>query len=175
MRKFIVLMASLLLTVGSLAATVGTAHVRDYELRGYVNPTTDQELPFAVAKPGVNVDLLQYDPANLRSQLARIQTAGFRWIRQFAYWDALEPQPGEFDWTAWDELALALPDFPQLEPVAVLMNSPAWVREKRGDGIPSETGPPQDLSRFGAFAGAFAERLWRLGGLLSDLGRTQSG
>lgn len=158
MRKIIVPLASILLVIGSLVATLGTIQVRDYELRGYVNPTTSQELPFAIDKPGVNVELLQYDSADLRSHLARIESAGFRWIRQFAYWDEIEREQGDLVWTAWDQLALALQDFPQLEPLVVLMNSPAWAREERRAGIPSNTGPPQDLTRFAAFAGAFAER-----------------
>ncbi len=162
MRRFIVLLLSLLLVIGSLVATLGTAQVRDFELRGYVNPTTNQELPFAQAKPGVNVELLQYDSADLRSHLARIQSAGFRWIRQFAYWDELERRQGDFDWSAWDQLALALRDFPQLEPLVVLMNSPAWARDERSL---SSTGPPRDLSHFAAFAGAFAERF---GGLVDN-------
>lgn len=158
MRKFIVLLVSLLLVIGSLVATFGTIQLRDFELRGYVNPTSNQELPFAIARPGVNVELLQYDSAELPSHLARIQAAGFHWIRQFAYWDELEPQPGEYNWLAWDQLALALQDFPQLEPLVVLMNSPAWARDERSAGVPSHTGPPQDLSSFAAFTAAFAER-----------------
>ncbi len=158
MRKLIVLLASVLLLSGSLVATLGTAQVRDYELRGYVNPTTDPNLPFALAKPGVNVELLQYDSADLPGHLSRIQSAGFRWIRQFVYWDELERERGLVDWNAWDQLALALESFPQLEPVMVFMNSPAWSRQERGAGVPSKTGPPQDLSDFAAFAGAFAER-----------------
>ena len=170
MRQLIVLIVSLLLVIGSLVATVGTLQVRDFKLRGYVNPTTNQELPFAVAKPGVNVELLQYDSAELRSHLTRIQSAGFRWIRQFAHWDELEREQGEFDWSAWDQLALALQDFPQLEPVVVLMNSPAWAREERGAGVPSNTGPPQDLSRFRGLRQGLRRALWRPGGLLPDLG-----
>ena len=158
MRKFIVLLLSLLLVIGSLVATLGTAHVRDFELRGYVNPITNQELPFALAKPGVNVELLQYDSVDLHSHLARIQSAGFRWLRQFAYWDELERQPGDYDWSAWDQVARALPEYPQLELVAVLMNSPAWARVERSGSLPSHTAPPQDLAHFAAFAGAFAER-----------------
>ena len=164
MRKLIVLLVSIMLVIGSLVATLGTVYVRDFELRGYVNPAANQELPFAQDKPGVNVELLQYDSAELLSHLARIQSAGFRWIRQFAYWDEIEREDGEFDWSAWDQLALALEDFPQLEPLVVLMNSPAWAREERSAGIPSNTGPPQDLSRFADFAGTFAERF---GGLVN--------
>lgn len=158
MRKFVVVLVSVLLVIGSLVATLGTVQVRDFELRGYANPTTDQELPFAVAKPGVNVELRQYEGADLRAQLQRIEAAGFRWVRQFAYWDEVERERGEFDWAAWDHVALALADYPQLEPVVVLMNSPEWAREMRGAGIPTKTGPPQDLTQFAAFAGAFAAR-----------------
>ena len=158
MRKIIVLLLSVLLLTGSLVATLGTVHVRDYELRGYVNATTNQQLPFAVDKPGVNVSLLQYDSAELHSHLTRIQAGGFRWIRQFAYWDQLERERAKFDWTAWDQLALALEDFPRLELLVVLMNSPAWARDERGAGIPSKTGPPQDLTHVAAFGAAFAER-----------------
>ena len=158
MRKFIILLVSVLLVIGSLVATLGTAHLRDFELRGYVNPTAKQALPFAVPKPGVNVELLQYTGAELQSQLQRIQKAGFHWVRQFAFWDEIESASGEFEWGAWDRVAGALADFPQLEPVVVLMNSPAWAREDRGADVPTKTGPPRDLADFAAFARHFAAR-----------------
>ena len=56
-------------------------------------------LPFAVERPGVNVELLQYGPTELVDTLERIGAANFRWIRQFAYWDEIEAQPGEYDWS----------------------------------------------------------------------------
>ena len=158
MRRILLVIVSLLLVTGSITATLGTLHLRDFELRGYVDPTKDQDIPFAVSRAGVNVELFQYATDDLRDQLQRIQSAGFRWIRQFAYWDEIEQRQGEFGWADWDRLAAVLGDFPQLELVVVLMNSPAWAREERAADILIETAPPQDLSDFAVFAKSFAAR-----------------
>ncbi len=158
MRKLFLLAVSIFLVAGSIFATLGTVNLRDFELRGYIEPTQDQDIPFVENRMGVNVDLLQYGESELRNQLEQISESGFRWIRQFAYWDEIESQQHAFDWTGWDRLAQELEDLPDLELVAVLMNSPEWAREARnGQGL-SKTAPPQDLSTFGAFAREFASR-----------------
>lgn len=158
MRKFIQLIIALMLMAGSLAATLATIDLRDFELRGYVDPTKDQNLPFMVARPGVNVDLLQYSATELESALDQIRGANFRWVRQFAYWDEIERERGAYDWDAWDQVANALRRYPELEPVVVLMNSPPWARQKRGDDKPTETAPPHSLAGFAAFCREFATR-----------------
>ncbi len=157
MRKAIQLLVALMLVGGSLAATLATINMRDFELRGYVDATKNQNLPFTVARHGVNVELTQYSRAGLTRALEAMRNADFRWIRQFAYWDALEPAPGDYEWSAWDRLAEALRDFPELEPVAVLMNSPAWARGG-GASPATATAPPRSLADFAAFCRAFAER-----------------
>ena len=158
MRKFIQLIIALMLVTGSLAATLATIDLRDFELRGYVDPTKDQNLPFMVERPGVNVDLLQYNASELENALDQIRGANFRWVRQFAYWDEIERERGEYDWRAWDQVANALRRYPELEPVVVLMNSPPWARQTRGDDIPTPTAPPHSLADFAAFSRAFARR-----------------
>ena len=158
MRHFLLLAISLLLLSGSLAATMGTAHLRDFETRGYVDATKDKELPFTVPRAGVNVELMQYSDADLRAHLTLMREARFHWIRQFVYWNDIEPIQGEFDWSGWDRLAAALRDFPQLEPVVVLMNTPAWARIARQDSQLSWTAPPQRLADFARFATEFAAR-----------------
>ncbi len=158
MRKLILLILSALLVMGSLAATLGTLNLRDFELRGYSDPTQDQALPFIEPRMGVNVELLQYDAAKLQLNLNMISEAGFVWLRQFAYWDAIEPEPGQFDFSDWDRLAAAMRDFPHLRLVAVLMNSPAWARDIPGQPSPSQTASPRDPAAFAAFASAFAAR-----------------
>lgn len=158
MRKLLVLVISMVLVAGSLIATLGTQELRDFELRGYVDPTKEQNIPFTEPRLGVNVELLPYDDTELRRQLGLISKSGFRWIRQFAYWDEIETRPGLFDWTSWDILAAALEDYPRLEMVAVLMNSPQWARETRGQETLSKTAPPRDVVTFSAFASAFASR-----------------
>jgi len=158
MRKLLLLIVGLMLVAGSLAATFGTLHMRDFELRGYVDPTKDQNLPFTVPRAGVNVELSQYDLAELTGALERIRGANFRWIRQFAYWDEIEKRPGEFDWNHWDRIAAALRAFPQLETVVVLMNSPAWAQAEPVKDQSTRTAPPRSLADFAAFCQEFAGR-----------------
>ena len=159
MRILLLLIVSLMLVAGSLAATFGTMQLRDFELRGYVDPTKDQNLPYAVHRPGVNVELLQYDQADLDANLERIRMAGFRWIRQFAYWDEIEGQQGEYNWKGWDRLAASFKEFPELEPVVVLMNSPEWARRiDAGSSNSMRTAPPLSTADFAAFARVFASR-----------------
>lgn len=158
MRRLLQLIVALMLLSGSLAATFGTIQLRDFELRGYVDPTKDQNLPFAVERPGVNVELMQYGQPELASTLERISAANFRWIRQFAYWDEIEPRPGDFNWNAWDRAAAALRDASQLEPVVVLMNTPRWAQAERANASPTRTAPPRSLQDFASFCREFARR-----------------
>ena len=158
MRKLLLLIVGLMLVTGSLAATFGTIQLRNFELRGYVDPTKDQNLPFSVPRAGVNVELLHYSQSDLLSTLEHIRAAEFRWIRQFAYWDEIERRPGEFDWSDWDRLAAALRDFPQLEPVVVFMNSPQWAQADRDNSDFTRTAPPHSLPDFATFSREFAGR-----------------
>ena len=158
MRKLMQLVVGVMLVAGSLTATFATIDLRDFELRGYVDPTRDQNLPFIAERPGVNVELSQYDPANLNGTLEQIRAAQFRWIRQFAYWDEIEPNQGEYDWEIWDRLAAALRATPELEPVVVLMNSPPWAQSDRDKDDRTQAAPPFSLSDFAAFGREFAAR-----------------
>ena len=158
MRRLLLLIVGVLLVCGSLAATFGTLRLRDFELRGYVDPTKDKNLPFAVERPGVNVELMQYGETDLINTLERIRSANFRWIRQFAYWDEMEAQQGEYDWSSWDQVAGALREIDELEPVVVIMNSPQWAQGEGGDTGSSRTAPPRSLADFAAFCREFAAR-----------------
>lgn len=158
MRRLTLLIVSLLLVCGSLAATFGTLRLRDFELRGYVDPTKDQNLPFAAERPGVNVELMQYSETDIIGTLERISSANFRWIRQFAYWDEIEAQQGEYDWSGWDQVAAALREFDELEPVIVIMNSPPWAQGEGGAAVTSRTAPPHSFAVFAHFCREFAAR-----------------
>lgn len=158
MRRLLLLIVSLLLVCGSLAATFGTLRLRDFELRGYVDPTKDQDLPFAMERPGVNVELMQYGQTDLIKTLAHIRSTNFRWIRQFAYWDEIEARQGEYDWSGWDRVTAALREIDELELVAVIMNSPQWAQGDGGSTGISQTAPPRSLEDFAAFCREFAAR-----------------
>lgn len=158
MRQLILVFISLLLLSGSLIATLGTMHYRDFELRGYVDATVDQNLPFLTPKPGVNVDLRQYELDSLRANLALISDIGFVWLRQFVYWDEIEHSKGQYDWTQWDEIFRVLREYPLLEPVVALAHSPQWARVSAPGIEVTETAPPQSVADFARFAGRFARR-----------------
>ena len=158
MRRIVLFVFAAFVFAGSLIATLGTIQLRDYETRGYVDATRDPELPYAVPKPGVNVDLRQYDADALRRNLSLISETGFVWLRQFAYWNEIETEQSQFDWSAWDAIAAGLRDFPDLKLVVVLMNSPDWARVSVPGKAPTASAPPRSLEDFAAFAAAFATR-----------------
>ncbi len=158
MRQLLLLTIAFFMLAGSLVATLGTIQLRDSELRGYVDPTTEKDLPFTLARPGVNVDLRQYEGAELAANLEQIAASNFVWIRQFVYWDDIEPSPGQYDWSVWDRVMSALQRFPQLEPVVVFMNTPAWARVSHPNITVTKTAPPQALEDFARFVSSFAKR-----------------
>lgn len=158
MRQFFIVLIAFFMLAGSSVATLGAAQMRDFELRGYIDPTIEKELPFTLPRPGVNVDLRQYDSAELAANLEQIAASNFVWVRQFAFWDEVETSPGRYDWSSWDELMGALRRFPQLEPVVVFINTPAWARVTHPDIEVTNTGPPQALGDFASFVSSFARR-----------------
>ena len=158
MRQLLTILLCLALVGGSLAATLGTQQLRDFELRGYVDATQDHNLPFRTPRAGINAELLQYQPAEMRRQLERMRASNFHWLRQFARWDELEPRPGAFDWSGWDALVEQMRAFPELELVVVLMNTPAWARPQHPTRTLTTTAPPADLDRFAQFVSQFAAR-----------------
>ncbi len=132
-----------LLLVGWAAQAVAVAHRDQARGRpeGFPSPVAGADVP----PLGVNVALEQYgtDEA-LDEALTGVADGGFAWVRQSFYWSQIEPQPGQFDWTAADRMLSALDRHSQLRLVAMLDDSPAT--------------PPPDPDRFAAFAAAFAAR-----------------
>jgi O-antigen ligase len=153
MRRYIIFFVALFAFSGGLSAVFATQSARDNNLRGYVDATQEPNLPYRLPRLGVNADLMQYDEAELRQNLDWMQQAHINWVRQFAYWDALEPVQDQFDWQAWDIVTSALANYPDLHLVVVFMNSPAWSRSSD-----IQTAPPDDPNSIRPFLTAFAER-----------------
>jgi len=129
----------------ALAQQSAAAHLREA-------PPQAARLPRSL---GVNVALEQYDPQQRADALAELAAAGFGWVRQRFPWDQIEPMPGVFDWTPWDEI-VADATKQGLELVAVLDGSPAWARPAADADNP--LAPPASRADFGRFAAAFAQR-----------------
>jgi O-antigen ligase len=153
MRKIILFVAALVALAGSAVAVWATTAERDFELRGYVDPTLDANLPLRHPLLGVNAELSQYSADELRQHLDWMQQAHVRWIRQIFPWDAIETNKGNYQWEQWDEIVNAVNQNSDLQIVAVLMNSPDWARTSNNN-----TAPPDNPEDFAAFTHAFARR-----------------
>lgn len=158
MRKSFLLLVSLVTLVGSVVATLGTAQMRDFELRGYVDATQDQNLPFVVPRFGVNAELTRYSQSELINQFELMSKSNVVWVRQYAYWDRIEQKPGDFEWSEWDQIVETVRDFPELELVVVFMNTPTWARSVPPDTDTTNSSPPRLTQQFANFVGEFAER-----------------
>lgn len=154
-RSTILILVTLIAFASSLVSLELTRSYETFALRGYVDPTSDPNLPFRVPRLGVNADLEQYSADTLESQLAFMEANGIVWVRQFAYWNEIEPLSGTFNWDTWDRLAAAFARHNQLRLIAVLMNTPSWARY---DSEAIHTSPPTDNALFARFAGEFAKR-----------------
>jgi O-antigen ligase len=156
-RRIFLLICALFALFGSIVTVVGTQQEQDEQLRGYVDATLTTELPFRIPRLGVNAELTQYSASELVSNLDLMQQAGIHWVRQFAYWDEIQPEPDVWEWRQWDRIADAFADREDLELVVVLHLSPVWAR----DNNTASSAPPRDPADFAAFAQAFAERYGR--------------
>ncbi|MEW5961565.1 MAG: beta-galactosidase, partial [Chloroflexota bacterium] len=104
---------------------------------------------------GVTIDLTRYNDEALAGVLTALQANGLTWLRQPIRWAELEPAPGQFDWQTLDRIFDRIEQSPgEFELIAVLETTPAWARPA---GAPPAT-PPMEISDFGRFARALAER-----------------
>ncbi len=83
-------------------------------------------------------------------QMAR--EAGIGWARQEFIWAEIEPQPGVFDWTKYDEI-VDLFRRNNIQVIARLDRPPQWARS-RASGTGS-SGPPDDFEAYGRFVQEF--------------------
>jgi O-antigen ligase len=155
-RNLLIFFAALAALCGSLVAAAATDRDRRENLRGYVDPLQDQNLPFRVPHLGVNAELTQYDATALAENLDLMTAANIHWVRQFVRWDQVESTQGTFDWAAYDTIADAFRERPDLQWIAVLYASPDWTRKNPPQR--TESGPPDNPADFAAFADAFARR-----------------
>lgn len=144
--------------MGSLVAALATTQLRDYNLRGYVDPTQTQNLPFRIPHFGVNAELLQYGRDELITQFEMMADANVHWVRQFINWADFEPEQGHYEWAATDAIFQAIETFP-LELVIVLVGSPGWAQ--RENTLGADFSPPEFPDEFADFAAQFAQRYGR--------------
>lgn len=156
-RRLFVFAIALLFVIGSAGVLLQVLDTRAEMLYGVVDPLTADSLPFRTPQFGVNAELTAYDDETLQAQLELMQDAHVSWVRQYIYWDRVEAQPGQFDWSEYDPIIDAVEASGNLRLVAVLMNTPEWARS--ANAAPDDpTAPPEFPAAFARFAGEFAER-----------------
>lgn len=154
-RQFTLTLVGFLLFVSSAVSLFLIHQTEMFELRGYVNAVEDHDLPFRVPRLGINADLLQYTDATLVEQLQMMDRVGIKWVRQFADWSSIEPDPGDFKWEQWDRLINGFEGVSDLQLIVVFVNTPIWARDTPSDLL---TSPPTTSSTFARFTSAFSER-----------------
>ncbi len=143
-----------LLTIALLLAALSTWQQMQVTAKGY--PGMPHALPPCVDVPlGVNADLQQYDDSGLEQVLARVEQAGFGWVRQPFPWAEIEPQPGHFEWQRWDAIVERASNR-GWRLIAVLDSAPAWAQSDPTNPHPGA--PPKQVADFGRFVRAFARR-----------------
>lgn len=155
-RRWWAFWLSVIVLLGSAVGAVIALDQRAEAVRGWEDATRTLDLPLKLPLAGVNVELTQYDDEALARELGRIEAAGFHWVRQTLLWEQIEPQPGEYDWTAYDRIVAAVAEHPGLALVAVLDGTPRWARHPLAPDHPFA--PPESVAQYAAFAGQVAAR-----------------
>jgi len=158
---------TLLCIAGLVVIAIATAALSlDYaqRTRGIAFGFPEPIEPYLPSRPalGANVSLERYDDEALSDNLARIESAGFTWLRQTFAWAQIESQPGAYDWAASDRILDAIAGT-SLRTIATLDTSPVWATPTSSLQPPASNlqHPPSSLRDFARFARAFAERYGR--------------
>jgi len=157
-RKYVMLLLALSAFLGAMVAIFATTAERDFMLRGYVDATQDQNLPYRTPLLGINAELTQYTPDELRYHLNLMREANIHWVRQLVQWNTIEPLAGKYDWVRWDSIIEIITEFPQLELVVVFVDAPQWATQHPHDPLSQRTAPPDNPQTYADFIGAFVSR-----------------
>ncbi len=152
----------LLAALGALAALVlwmALASAQSYQQRGVADGFAQPVRYADSLLIGVNADLDQYDEATLNARFGLLKESGVTYVRQVFRWNEIEQAQGKYDWHKSD-LIISAAQRHKIKILAVLFTTPQWARTPSGSPqFPAnEFSPPQDMSDFAMFAGAFARR-----------------
>lgn len=81
--------------------------------------------------------------------------AGIGWARQQFIWAEIEPQPGVFNWSKYDEI-VDLFRRHGIQIIARLDRPPGWARSRAS--ATGSSGPPDDFDTYGRFVAEFVQR-----------------
>lgn len=88
--------------------------------------------------------LLSLDDAEIRSSMLDIAALGAAWVRVDLAWPSIERSPGQFDWSASDQI-VAEARAAGLQVLALASYTPDWAENPNGNDWPED---PADYGRF---------------------------
>ncbi len=156
LRRWVIFLTCCLVLLVSIGAILDRRSAEAKAIRGWELATEIQAMPYRQSIGGVNVELTQYAPDELNTQLQTIDGLGFTWLRQTVYWEQVELEQGTFDWLAYDAIVEAVAQYPDLKLVLVLDGTPRWARHREAPD--HAFAPPVSVDAFANFARAAAER-----------------
>lgn len=126
---------------------------------GQGDTSTDRScIPTPSAQPlgvAAGSGLSSLSDADLARTLDATVDGGMRWIRFDFMWSAIEPRPGQLDWSSTDRVVTAAQSR-GLTILGIIDTTPPWARPSAA--ADQEFALPSDPAQFGAFAGLAAAR-----------------
>jgi hypothetical protein len=98
---------------------------------------------------GVNADTQGWG-SQMASRQDAVASTGARWLREHFDWSVIEPSPGQYDWSRYDQLELTASQR-GLNVLPVLMSTPSWAG-------PSWDTIPSDPTAYGRFVAQVVKR-----------------
>ncbi|NPV66759.1 MAG: LysM peptidoglycan-binding domain-containing protein [Anaerolineae bacterium] len=89
---------------------------------------------------------------NQAAVAARVTELGMTWVKQQIEWKVYEPNQGQINWAALDEMVNTLESI-NVKILFSVVKAPAWARDST-----QEDGPPANFQTYANFVGALAER-----------------
>ena len=149
LHRFLLWLVVLLFSVG---VTIGLGLRIRQQLAAY--PGLSPTVWHAADKSyGVTAALYELPQPEVERAIERMARLGLGWLRLPFPWALIEARRGHFDWARWDAI-VATAARHNLRILALLDTAPQWARPP---GSPPHT-PPTELSDFGTFAQALAQR-----------------
>lgn len=104
---------------------------------------------------GANFFLEREVEAWKRERTVRMaREANIGWARQEFIWAEIEPEPGIYNWSKYDEIVTLFEQY-NIQVIARLDRPPAWART--GASATGSSGPPDDFEAYGKFVEEFAK------------------
>lgn len=92
---------------------------------------------------------------DVKANISHIRELGFEWVKFQMAWKEVEPAPGQYDWSLWDNL-IGSYAAAGIKIMLSIPKSPDWARSADDDKMVE--GPPADPAKYAEFVARVANR-----------------